>query len=93
MGIPATPPDPEKISPDVLRLNNIISARYVGGASLIKLKSPHEGFEAQTGLLKKIQKGYERLEEKVFIMGEEQQAVFQAGLSNYCNFGGHGSGR
>ena len=31
--------------------------------------------------------------DKVFMMGKEQQAVFQAELPSYCVFGGHGSGK
>ena len=46
----------------------------------------------QGKLLKKIRAGYENQLEKVYMMGREQQAMFQAGLTNYCNFGGHGSG-
>jgi hypothetical protein len=65
----------------------------VGGASFISLKSPKEGFLKQGELLKNIRKGYESQGEKVFMLGKEQQAVFQSGLWNYANFGGHGSGK
>ena len=74
-------------------LHYIIGARYVGGASLINMKTPQEGFSEQESLIKKIRAGYERQVDKVFMMGREQQAVFQAGLCNYANFGGHGSGK
>ena len=57
------------------------------------MKAPHEGFYTQEVVLKKIRAGYENQGEKVYMMGREQQAVFQAGLTNYVNFGGHGSGR
>ena len=70
----------------------MIGARYVGGASFIRLKTPREGFSTQGSLLKKIKVGYEGQLEKVFMMGREQQALFQAKLYNYCKFGGHGSG-
>ena len=92
LNIPDAPPKQERISADILTLNTRIGARYLGGASLIRLKTPDEGFSLQGSLLKKIRTGYEGQLEKVFMMGREQQAVFQAGLTNYCNFGGHGSG-
>ena len=91
--LPTSPPDPSTISSDIKRLNYMIGARYVGGASLINLKTPEEGFSKQETLLKKIRAGYEHQVDKVFMMGREQQAVFQSGLSNYSNFGGHGSGK
>ena len=93
LGVPNAPPLEDTILPDIKALNCIIAARYVGVASLIRLKIPKEGFLMQTALLKKIKSGYEGQLEKVFMMGREQQAVFQAGLTNYCIFGGHGSGR
>ena len=93
MNIPTTAADPDTISPDIKRLHNIIAARYVGGASLISLKTPQEGFSKQGALLKKVRAGYEGLGETVYMLGREQQAVFQAGLRNYSNFGGHGSGK
>ena len=92
MNVPVAPPNPDDISNDIKKLNTLIGARYVGGASLIRLKTPRDGFSVQGSLLKKIRTGYEGQLEKVFMMGREQQAVFQAGLTNYCNFGGHGSG-
>ena len=91
--IPDTPPNPDHISADIKKLYNIIAARYVGGASFIGLKTPQEGFCKQGALLQKVRTGYERQVEKVFMMGPEQQAVFQAGPRNYANFGGHGSGK
>ena len=91
--LPSTPPDPSTISSDINKLHYIIGARYVGGASLINLKTPEEGFSQRQNLLKKIRDGYEQQVDKVFMMGREQQAVFQLGLSNYSNFGGHGSGK
>ena len=90
--IPDAPPDPSSISADVRKLQNTISARYVGGASLISIKTPEEGFAKHEALMKKVRTGYEGQIEKVFMLGREQQAVFQAGLFNYSNFGGHGSG-
>ena len=57
------------------------------------MKAPHDGFSKQGEILKKIRAGYENQGEKVYLMGMEQQAVFQAGLTNYVNFGGHGSGK
>ena len=92
LGVPNAPPLEDTISTEIKALNCIISARYVGVASLISLKSPTEGFSKQTELLKKVKSGYKGQLEKVFMMGREQQAVFQAGLTNYCIFGGHGSG-
>ena len=91
--LPNAPPDPDTISSDIKKLHCIIGARYVGGASLIKMKTPQEGFSQQETLLKKTRAGYECQGDKVFMMGREQQAVFQSGLSNYANFGGHGSGK
>ena len=92
LNVPDAPPKPGSISQDIITLNTRIGARYVGGASLIRLKTPDEGFAMQGGLMKKIRTGYEGQLEKVFMLGREQQAVFQAGLTNYCTFGGHGSG-
>ena len=91
MSVPDAPP--VNISPDVLELNTIIGARYIGGASFIKLKTPAEGFSKQGTVLKKIRSDYEKQGEKVYMMGLEQQAIFQSGVTNYCNFGGHGSGK
>ena len=93
LNIPRTPPDPSNISGDIKTLHYIIGARYVGGASLITLKTPQEGFSQQGELMGKIRVGYKGQLEKVFMMGREQQAVFHAQLNNYCNFGGHGSGK
>jgi hypothetical protein len=90
--LPSTPPDPSTISGDIKTLHCIIGARYVGGASLINMKTPQEGFSQQKTLLKKVRAGYEDQVDKVFMMGREQQAVFQGGLCNFANFGGHGSG-
>jgi hypothetical protein len=92
LNVPDAPPNQDSVSPDIKKLSTMIGARYVGGASLIRLKTPKEGFAKQGKLLKKIRAGYEDQLEKVFMMGKEQQAVFQGGLSNYCVFGGHGSG-
>ena len=93
LNLPSTLPDPSTISSDIKKLHYIIGARYVGGASLINMKTPQEGFSEQEILLKKTRAGYEKQVDKVFMMGREQQAVFQAGLSSFCNFGGHGSGK
>ena len=93
LNIPSTPPDPSHISSDIKTLHYIIGARYVGGASLISFKTPQEGFSKQGDLLVKIRVGYQGQVEKVLMLGREQQAVFQAQLTSYCNFGGHGSGK
>ena len=70
----------------------MISTRYVGAASLIPMKIPQEGFQKQGELLKGIREGYKEKVERVYRFSKDQQAVFQAGLQNYSNFGGHGSG-
>ena len=90
--LPSSPPDPARISPDILALHNTISARYVGAASLIAMKTPQEGFQKQGELLEGIREGYKGKVDRVYRMSKDQQAVFQAGLQNYSNFGGHGSG-
>ena len=41
--LPSSPTDPSMISMDIKRLNYMIGARYVGGASLLNLKTPEEG--------------------------------------------------
>ena len=92
LGVPETAPDPSTISEDLKNLHYTIGARYLGMASLIQLKTPTEGFTHQDKLLGSVRTGFQRNFEKVYMMGEEQQAVFQAELSNYCVFGGHGSG-
>ena len=58
--LPSTPPDPSTISSDIKKLHYTIGARYVGGASLIKMKTPEEGFAQQATLLKKVRTGFER---------------------------------
>ena len=93
MRLPSNPPDPAKISPGIISLSNIISTRYVGAASLIPMKTPQEGFQKQGELLKDIREGYKGKVEKVYRLSMDQQDVFQAGLQNYSNFGGHGSGK
>lgn len=93
LGVPDTPPDLSTIPEDLKKLHYSIGARYLGMASLIQLKSPQEGFSYQEKMLKKIRTGYQGKFEKVFMMGKEQQAVFQAELPSYCVFGGHGSGK
>ena len=90
--IPDSPPDPTTIPEDLKQLHYKVGARYLGLTSLIKLKTPQEGFKYQDKQMKAIRTGYGQQLEKVFIMGTEQQALFQAGLQNYCVFGGHGSG-
>ena len=92
LGLPSRPPDPEKVSPDIISLSNTISTRYVGAASLIPTKMPQEGFQKQGELLKGIREGYQGKVDRVYRFSKDQQAVFQAGLQNYSNFGGHGSG-
>ena len=93
MNIPDDTPHSADIEPDVLRLHTTIGARYVGGASLIKMKNPRDGFTKQGAILKRIRSGYAEQGEKVFMMGTEQQAVFQANLPSFANFGGHGCGK
>ena len=90
--LPSSPPDEANISPDIKSLHTTITARYVGAASFILMKTPQEGFQKQEKLLKNIREGYKEKVEKVFKMSKDQQAVFQADLQNYSNFGGHGSG-
>ena len=90
--LPSSPPDPARISPDILALHNTISARYVGAASLIAMKTPQEGFQKQGELLEGIREGYQGKVDRVYRMSKDQQAVFQSGLQDYNNFGGHGSG-
>ena len=90
--LPSSPPHPARISPDILALHNTISARYVGAASLIAMKTPQEGFQKQGELLEGIREGYKGKVDRVYRMSKDQQAVFQAELQNYSNFGGHGSG-
>ena len=90
--LPSSPPDPARISPDILALHNTISARYVGAASLLPMKAPQEGFQKQGELLEDVREGYKGKVDRVYRMSKDQQAVFQAGLQNYSNFGGHGSG-
>ena len=90
--LPPSPPDPASISPDIMSLHAIVSARYVGAASLIPMKAPQEGFQKQGKVLEDTREGYKGKVERVYRLSKDQQAVFQAGLQNYTNFGGHGSG-
>ena len=90
--LPPSPPDPASISPDIMSLHAIVSARYVGAASLLSMKTPEEGFQKQGKVLEDIREGYKGKVERVYRMSKDQQDVFQAGLQNYSNFGGHGSG-
>ena len=64
----------------------------MGAASLLPMKAPHEGFQKQGELLEDVREGYKGKVDRVYRMSKDQQAVFQAGLQNYTNFGGHGSG-
>ena len=64
----------------------------MGAASLLPMKAPQEGFQKQGELLEGIREGYKGKVERVYRLSKDQQAVFQAGLQNYTNFGGHGSG-
>ena len=89
--IPASPPDPASISPDILALHNVIASRYVGAASLISLKTPQEGFQKHQALLKDVRKGYTAQLEKAYRLSTDQQAVYHSGVGSYVNFGGHGS--
>ena len=68
-----------------MRLHNTIATRYVGTASLIKLKTPQE----ERTLLKNVRK---EEKERVYRFSSDQQSVYQAGACSYVNFGGHGSG-
>ena len=90
--LPPSPPDPARISPDIMSLHAIVSARYVGAASLLPMKAPQEGFQKQGKVLGGIREGYKGKVDRVYRLSKDQQAVFQAGLQNYTNFGGHGSG-
>ena len=90
--IPASPPDPASISPDILALHNIIASRYVGAASLISLKTPQEGFQKHQAILKDVREGYQAQLEKAYRLSTDQQAVYHSGIGSYVNFGGHGSG-
>ena len=92
--LPSSPPDPARISPDIMALHTTIAARYIGAASLISLKTPQEGFQTQDGLLQGIRKGYtDPRSERIFMLSPDQHVIAQARLQNYCNFGGHGSGK
>ena len=91
--LPSSPPHPARISPDILALHNTISARYVGAASLIAMKTPQEGFQRQASQLADVRKGFEDKGERVYRMSRDQQDIFQSGLTNFANFGGHGSGK
>ena len=87
-----SPPEPARVSTDIIALSNLISARYVGTASLVPMKTPQEGFQKQGILLKGIREGYQRKIETVFKLSTDQQAVLQSGFQNLVCFGGHGSG-
>ena len=56
------------------------------------MKTPQEVFQKQGDVLKDVREGYQGKVDRVYRMSKDQQAVFQAGLQNYSNFGGHGSG-
>ena len=56
------------------------------------MKAPQEGFQKQGELLEGIREGYKGKVDRVYRMSKDQQAVFQSGLQDYNNFGGHGSG-
>ena len=90
--LPSHPPEPADISPAILALHNTITTRYVGAASLIPMKDPQEGYRMQGKQLEAIRTGYVGNIDRVFRLSPDQQAVFQAGLQNFNNFGGHGSG-
>ena len=90
--MPASPPDPATIPPDILALHNIITSRYVGAASLISLKTPQEGFQKHQALLNDVREGYKAQLEKAYRLSTDQQAVYHSGVGSYVNFGGHGSG-
>ena len=90
--LPSHPPEPADISPDILALHNTITTRYVGAASLIPMKDPQEGYRMEGKQLEAIRTGYVGNIDRVFRLSPDQQAVFQAGLQNFNNFGGHGSG-
>ena len=90
--VPTTPPSLTNISSDIKRLHTTIATRYVGAGSLISLKTPQEGFQRQAALLEDVREGYQGKAEKVYMLSRDQQAIFQGGLRNFVNFGGHGSG-
>ena len=91
--LPASPPDPATIQPDILALHNTIAARYVGAASLISLKTPEEGLRKQRSLLRRVKEGHKGELENIYRMSHDQQSVYHAGLTSYATFGGHGSGQ
>ena len=91
LGVPTAPP--ATINPPPQRLHTTIRARLLGGFSFIRLKTPREGFQRQDQQLGAVRKGYQLMElEKVYMMGLEQQAVFNGQLLHFIVFGGHGSG-
>jgi hypothetical protein len=92
LNVPAAPADPASICPVVQRLHVTIASRYVGLGSLISLKTPHEGFAKQAALLGHIREGYKGKAERIYMLSNDQQAVFHGGRQSFVNFGGHGSG-
>ena len=91
LGVPASPPDPNTISQDIMDLHNTIATRHVGAASLIRLKTPEEGFNEQRRLLQDVREN--SLDGKVYRLSNDQLAVFQSGPFSFTIFGGHGSGK
>ena len=91
LGVPAFPPDPNTISQDIMALHNTIAARHVGAASLIRLKTPEEGFNEQRRLLQDVREN--SLDGKLYRLSNDQLAVFQTGPFSFTIFGGHGSGK
>ena len=91
LGVPTAPPD--TVAPAPQRLHNTTVARILGGFSFIRLKTPREGFQRQDQQLGAVRKDYQLMElERVYMMGLEQQAVFNGQLLHFVVFGGHGSG-
>ena len=77
-----------------MALHNTIATRFLGAASLIKLKTPEEGFQMERRLLQNVREGtVEKHVKKVYSLSREQLAVYQAGTWSYVNFGGHGTGK
>ena len=76
-----------------MTLHNTIATRFLGAASLIKLKTSEEGFHMERKQMQNVrERRVEEHVEKVYSLSREQQAVYQAGTWSYVNFGGHGSG-
>ena len=90
--LPNVPPAIDTISPEIERLHVIISARYAGVASLVSFKMPEDGMLRQKKELKDVRNAYIAEEDKVYMLTQEQQNVFNSRINSFYNFGGHGTG-